>query len=461
MNQRLQMNNNPVKFNRCYIAALFMLLVTLFATPARALNVTELVDNKKLSVNIRLSTSNDIIAKQAVTLEIELLTNRWFGSGNRVEPFDFANMVVLPSTTAINGSKQIAGETWVSQIREIVIYPMEAGIYELPPINVHVAVNTENHGIVSGVIATQSMSFEVIKPQALSTIEEYVVSSNFTVDVDGEFKQDEAYKIGEAVTLTYSFNAENVPGMMLPTLAIPKIDGLSIYHKPPQLNDRNVRGTLTGKKTESISLIFEKPGNYTIPEQVFYWWNNATNALESITISEKKWQVSSELLSNESTTPQPIVNVFNFALLPYIVLAIIMALLLWKISKYRVPLVLWYSRVSKKSERQYKKTFIKAVSTQQYQLACQQLYLLMNEKNSQTRQSSTHTHEKIHATLHTLYEAHSTSLVILGDLLACAYDKQNHVFTQEQAKSLLQSMSIITIEEQKNMNKELLSLNPK
>jgi len=399
--------------------------------------IDELITSKKLSVELSIQKSEDIIAKQAVTIAIEILTDRWFAKGTQIESFDLEETVILPmSELAINGTKQVNGATWVSQIREITLYPMKPGIYQLPAIEVAVSINTES-GIVSGVAYTKATEFEVLLPEALAGVDDYIVTSNLSLDVEGTFDQETPYNIGNAVTQVMTFSAENVPGMMLPVLSLPDLPGVSIYQKPSKIDDQSNRGTLTGSKIESFSYIFEQKGEFHLPEELFYWWNTTTNELETVTIPERSWSVSGELAKQSLPAKDHKLSPLSGTSLLFVLLVIVILYIAYRLYPYKTQLIQFYEKVTRKQYRQHAKCFIGAVKNQQFKLACQYLYLTVASNNKSKQQYDTLFLKKD-------YTNHPAFNEVFERLFRAAYGGEPSDFTVEDAQFLLQNLSRLT-----------------
>ncbi|WP_189637809.1 BatD family protein [Thalassotalea sp. HSM 43] len=356
-----------------------------------ATSIDELLQQEKLFVTATLKNEQPIIAKQAVTILIEYQTDRWFAGGNSIEDFEMSGIVKLSlDSQATNSSVRKNGQTYASQIREITLYPMQAGIYELPPIIVNVAVNSEQ-GVVKGQVTTKPIEFEVMLPKALNGIDEYVVSENFELQVSGEFEQDKAYKIGEAVTQRYQFKAAGVPAMMLPKIKTISIPGVGLYRNKPVLKDEDNRNILTGYRTEQVNFIFEEKGQYTIPEQVFYWWNLTTNRLETQVIEAQSWSVSSEVVAGHKpqtkSLKQSLMDVDLITLVTRFLLALfVLSVLYWLYLRLH-----WlqssYQRITQLGYRLRKAKFLTAVTEKKYTLACETLYQIVNRLTESRQQT--------------------------------------------------------------------------
>ncbi|MGL1957173.1 MAG: hypothetical protein OCD00_07655 [Colwellia sp.] len=372
------MNNTFSLIKRLCTFILLMLIIS----PSLAVSVADLVANNALTVKARLSHHEIITARTPITISVEVATNRWFAKGTRIVDFTLAQTIVLPfNELAINGTKKIKGTTWATQIREITLYPMKTGVYHIPAITISVSVNTEKNGIVSGIISTKSLEFEVSKPDELTGITDYIVSSEMRLTEQSDFDPDKNYQIGEALTQTIIFTAQNVPGMMLPVLPKPSITGISVYHKQGEISDKSSRGVIKGSRTESFTYIFEQVGNYSLAEQKFYWWNSASSQLEVLVIPKKSWIVvaaknkAQRLLNNKNGKLISFTTVFNVVKLTLII-ALVLFLFIFLL-KHRKTLYQLYSNVSHQQYRKAKKQYLTAINIKDYPSACHYLYVML------------------------------------------------------------------------------------
>jgi hypothetical protein len=369
--------------------------ILIFAQPAaNALenipSIDDLINNGELRIQVSIEQQSDPIVQQAFIISIELSTNRWFAQGTRTQPFQLSNTVMLADNViTINGTKRIDGITWSTQLHDITLYPLQAGKYTLPSIAVDVSVNTEKYGVISGVVNTQAKEFVIKLPETLVGVENYIVSSNVTLEIEGGFSEDESidntnkeksYAIGEAVTQILTITAHDIPAMMLPTLTTTFINkGVSIYNKPSKLFDQSNRGTVVGKRVESTSYIFEESGKYTLPAQTLYWWNTVDNALEEIVIPASTWTVSNgtdHKNTKRLTDSLSLISTTQYIMNMLIVLTIlsIVTFIIWLTHKYKRVLIHFYLNVTHYEQRQLKHLFLQALAKKEYQQAAQYLY---------------------------------------------------------------------------------------
>ncbi len=363
-------------------------------------NVVDLVNLGKLSISVKVVQDEQQIVGQALVVSIEVATDRWFATGSRIQNFTLSNVVMQANNIiTINGSKRIQGQTWAMQTHEITLYPTLAGNYIFPALNIDVSINTENNGLISGVLSTPEASFIIILPEELNGIDNFIVSPEVTLTIDGQFDVDKNYAIGEAITQNITITASDTPAMMIPELNFfplnevtdkgkektkqITLDGISIYRKPAQVFDKSNRGSLLGSRVESFTYIFEKPGHYVLPKQVIYWWNSQTNALEELVIPAASWTVSGTGLTKISQGNNTISNI-KFDLGTVIILSVscfILALAYLLLSK-RLFLFTLYKKITHYEQRQLSKQFLNSITKHEYLMASQYLYqyaLLVNK----------------------------------------------------------------------------------
>ena len=364
-----------------------LLLVVLVFSPlnnALAETIAQLINDGELQLNSKIAKHDEHIVGQPFTIVIEVATNRWFARGTSIEVFSLANTVIIPHETAINGNKRINGATWVTQTREIDVYPAKEGSLQLPEIQVNISVNNEKHGVIEGFATTEKQVITVALPSALKDIDHYVVSPKFTLDIDVNFDEETPYAVGDAVSQTITLIAADTPGMMIPPVVFPQIEGLSIYQKPSQVFDKNNRGNIVGTRIEAYTFIFEQPGNYQFEQQIIYWWDSHNEQLTELIIPASKWTVSGKSLSQVEYSKW-FVSLLTKSVFYLCISLLVVAWLVRSLYRYKLSLKQFYQKVSQQQKRHAAKDFIKAIKEQNYSLASQKLYnysLIVNNQQA-------------------------------------------------------------------------------
>jgi len=422
----------------CFIIACFVVF------PLKATSITELLANEQFNISIRLQTPNNILVKQAVVLEIETSTQHWFAKGTQLDNPQIANTVILPSNQfAINSTKIVKGITWASQIRELTLYPLKEGKYQIPSIGVFVSIKIGASNVVEGKVYTPPLSFTAKLPAELTQIDSYTVSSDFKISIKDGIIEDRTYNIGDAVTQVITFSGDDVPAMMLPSYTKPELNGVSTYHNPLQLQDRISRGSLKGERTESFTYFFEQAGEYYIPEQSFYWWNLTTNTLSSTRVPSQHWIVTeikeqgSHLADENQWSKTKLLSIIALSALFLLCLFFLLYI------KNSVKFKAIKNSHTNKNYKTYYQAYIKAIKQKQYRLACTYLYKIYDINANQ------------YQTLRHCFNQQVKKQNLLEKLLQLAYQNSQNdsVFTLDDAKSLLPSKGSKTIHLKKDIKK--------
>ncbi len=424
------MNNNLLAQ---LLTVCFLCHLTMINSVKAATNIEDLVNQGKLTVSLQVNQQEQHIVGQALILAIEVSTDRWFATGSQIQHFTLKNTVMQANNTiTINGSKRINGQTWATQTHEITLYPRASGNFRVAPINVDISVNTESDGIVSGVLSTQESSFTIELPEALIGIDNFIVSSQVTVNIDGHFDEEKDYAVGEAITQTITITASDTPAMMISPInliagrltednasdrylfekntsksktternppkgksALTGISGLSIYHKPALVFDKSNRGSLLGTRVESFTYIFEKPGSYRIDEQVIYWWNSQSNTLEHLLIPSSTWSVSGGGLAQISASNALTgINITVEKIIIFFIAVLVLTLVYISFTK-RHDLFILYNKMTKREQRLLRKSFLACVTKKNYLTATQYLYQYALITHKKTHQKNCPLSEKL------------------------------------------------------------------
>jgi hypothetical protein len=99
--------------------------------------------------------------------------------------------------------------------------------------------------------------------------------------------------VGDPVTLALHLQAEGLIATQLPDLskllAVPA--GIKAYPDAPKLKSEQHADTVGATRDQTIALIADQPGDYTVPELRLSWWDTRTNALRAATIPGRSFKV--------------------------------------------------------------------------------------------------------------------------------------------------------------------------
>ncbi len=270
--------------NKSIIALLLAPLLLLASMTVAATTLDELLQADKVRIKTWIEPVEGIVARQQVNLQIEVSTDKWFSGGTRIGHFEIKDAIVLQREQfALNSTRQDAGVTWTVQQWTLVVYPQRSGSFEIPSIPLKLSIAGENLEVITGKTETQPMTFSAELPEALQDKQDWVATTDFEVN-DSFDKSLEGLKPGDALKRSIIMSASNLPAMMLPKMVTTSIAGIAIYAKPPVLADKVNRGDYLAERTQEITYVFERPGEYELPAASFYWWNLETRSVETVTL---------------------------------------------------------------------------------------------------------------------------------------------------------------------------------
>jgi len=100
-------------------------------------------------------------------------------------------------------------------------------------------------------------------------------------------------QVGDPVTLALHLQAEGLIATQLPDLskllAVPA--GLKAYPDTPKLKSEQHADTVTATRDQTVALIADRPGDYTVPSLHLSWWDTQAHAMHEATIPGRSFTV--------------------------------------------------------------------------------------------------------------------------------------------------------------------------
>ncbi len=120
-----------------------------------------------------------------------------------------------------------------------------------------------------------------VQPRPASAGASYwLPASNVSLEAHWNPSQLQAH-VGDPVTLDLRLQADGLTAAQLPDLSTLLVvpPGLKAYPDAPSLKDTPHGLDLIGSREQSIALIADEPGQFTIPELRLSWWDTRTNQI--------------------------------------------------------------------------------------------------------------------------------------------------------------------------------------
>jgi hypothetical protein len=182
------------------------------------------------------------------------------------------------------GTEQIDETTYNMQQHELALFMLRPGIYAVPSFTVRFA-SAPHYGEppVEHQLTTQAMQVEARMPPGAAHLPGLISTRELRVTETWQPQPTQA-RPGDAFTRTITLSAPDVPGMVFPPLPLARVDGLTVYPKPPVVQDQVERGAFSGQRVQTVTYVCEHPGSMTVPALVIPWWDVEKQTLRQVTL---------------------------------------------------------------------------------------------------------------------------------------------------------------------------------
>jgi hypothetical protein len=233
-------------------------------------------------VQVEVAPKGGVLVGQRVTLAITLSTPDLFAGAPSFDMPAIPGCVVIPPAgSPVIGSETADGTSFTTQRHEFAIYPERPGSITVPTFPIRFESNAGfGKPTVPRRVTTSAVSFTAKSPPGADGLGLVVAARNLKV-TETWSPEPHAAKVGDAFVRTVTIEADDVPGMVLPPLKLDAVEGLKAYAKPPNTADHSERGRLTGRRTETVTYICDRPGSVSIPARTLTWWDLDGSELRS------------------------------------------------------------------------------------------------------------------------------------------------------------------------------------
>ncbi len=278
MKRFLSWNIDAHPGGRCSLAMLVLAVLT--RTAGLAATAASAEDRAEVSLTVNVADAP--WTGEQTTLNLDLKTPALSFAEIHFDLPEVAGALLLRTdSTTVKLSERRGGETWQVLRYPITLFPQQAGELLVPPIEVRFKTRA-GFGAepTSHRLETAPLQLAVRQPPGLEpgkvvvTTPDHSVSANWTLP-------RQPVRAGDAITLTVERRAARLSAMLLPALPVFEAEGLAAYPAAPLIDDRTNRGSLVGARTDRITWIVERPGDYRLPTVAFRWWDPVREALNT------------------------------------------------------------------------------------------------------------------------------------------------------------------------------------
>jgi hypothetical protein len=263
--------------------------------------------SSEVFVDVKVSKDSAYVQEQ-ILFTIRLYTSVNL-NGAEMTPLELPDALVVDLgenqyQTNINGRQHIVVE------RVYSIFPQHSGELIIPSLTYNVSVRSGQRDPWADPfgnrrsnllrLRTEEQRVKVNTAPAQFTGQDWLPAKDLQLT---EHWSTERLKVGEPVTRTITLSAEGLTAGQLTPLSMPAVDGLTFYPDQPQNDDKTSNKGVTGSRIETLAIIPNRSGKFTLPAISVDWWDTDSQEMKTATLPAKTVQVEDAL---GNITPDPV-----------------------------------------------------------------------------------------------------------------------------------------------------------
>lgn len=262
----------------------------------------------------------------AVHLTVRLFTSEMLYHADLEMPESGAVLVKQVGVDQ-SGNAERNGQSYQVVTRQYVLFPLHSGKVTLqgPVLDAEVAVNQSPStfgngpfgGFFGGLLRTvRPITLHgdpivlSVQPRPAGAVGSYwLPASDVTLTAAWNPTQLSA-PAGDPITLDIDLRATGLTAAQLPDLSslLSVPSGLKSYPDQPKLGDSMQNGKLVGDRDQTVALMADSPGQYTIPALTVKWWDTLHNQPRTVTLPARTLSIlppPGSTAPTVSATPAP------------------------------------------------------------------------------------------------------------------------------------------------------------
>ncbi len=239
---------------------------------------------------------------QRVLLQVDVLTADGWAQISDIGELEISGTYVLRTESQGTRLSETIGRTaYTGQRYTLSLYCQRPGRVEIPAVPVTVTVKQwgANASETPNELETPSTAFTCKVPPGAEGIRGLISTTRLEADQSWSSEPD-TMSPGDAISRKVTLHADDVSAMAFPPMQHPELEGIGVYPSEPSVADRTNRGTLSSERVETVTYVFEQPGEVELPGIVLPWWDIDDETLRRIELPGLSLEVVGEL------APEPV-----------------------------------------------------------------------------------------------------------------------------------------------------------
>lgn len=234
---------------------------------------------------------DNVYIGQPVQLKVSVYSSTWFTKG-----IDLGNIQVDGALTvyfrSVSNSRDFNGKKYAGVDFYYNLFPTKDGTITVPAIDIN--VESPKEGGYKGIkhsIKTKPKSIEVKGVPLGYDPNNWLVATSLNV-TEKWLTSIQNVKVGDVIQRSISRAAGGTLSEFIPKTVWDSVVGVSIYPQRPSINTNKSKTGVSSSRNETVSYLFEKEGEITIPAIEYLYWNSGNKKfyrkqIDSITLTVK------------------------------------------------------------------------------------------------------------------------------------------------------------------------------
>ncbi len=254
------------------------------------------------------SEQDEVTVGQPYMLRVKVLVPSFMPKPPVFPTFEVPGLIVrLPERSTSPVSERIEGDTWAGVQRTYRIYPMQAGVTEIPEQQLSIVYkDTQTNEDVPLSVAVPATTITATVPEGASALDPLILANGVNIEQTWQGGEEEL-SVGDAVVRSLEISISGTSALFIP----PLLESVSSEEPPassaegeetetetetesaatfaPYPEDAVVtesmeRGVMSGARTETVSYIAQSGGTAVFPDITLQWYNLESEEIEEITL---------------------------------------------------------------------------------------------------------------------------------------------------------------------------------
>ncbi len=237
-----------------------------------------------------------VMVGEPLVVTITVYTSTWFTQPPVYQEIQVSGALMVKLENRV-GAKTVTirNKKYPAIEQQYVVYPSIIGDNTLPSLEVVVSCPPEgDYKGIERTVRTKERQFTVLPPPEGVDVSKWLSSYNLTVNETWDRPLDKL-KAGDVLERRIRIRAAGTLAALIPPVELAATEFGSVYPKTPILANIQNQGSFSGSRTEVVTYLLEKDGEFEIPEVVIPWYS----------IREKKEKTANLAAISLNIAPNP------------------------------------------------------------------------------------------------------------------------------------------------------------